>query len=68
MTDAEIRRRLEEFVDEIFYGIHSVAEARELDKRLKAFYKENNVTFEQKQILAESGAGEMLYMLVSAPD
>ena len=67
MTDAEIRRRLKVFADEIFYDIHSVAEARELEKRLNAFCRENSVTFEQMQILTDSGAGEELDMLVSAP-
>lgn len=68
MDDAEIRRRLNEFVDEIFWGVKSIEEARALEKRIDAFCEENHVTFEQEQIFAESGAGEVLYMLTSAPD
>ncbi len=67
MNDSEIRKRLKEFCDEIFFGVHSIAEARELEKRLDAFCEANNVTFEQREILAESGAGEELYMMTSAP-
>ena len=67
MTDSEIRRRLKEFSDEIYYGVQSIAEARELEKRLNAFCKENDVTLEQQQILTETGAGEVLYMMTSAP-
>lgn len=68
MKDAEIRRRLEEFCDDIFSRVKSIEEARALEKELDAFCEENHVTFEQRQIIAESGAGEMLYMLTTAPD
>jgi hypothetical protein len=39
------------------------SEAQGVKKQLDAFVKENNVTAEQMQEFAESGAGETLYML-----
>ena len=68
MTDDEIRKRLSEFVDEILYTYLTPQDARELEKRLDAFCEENNVTFEQQQLIAESGAGETLRMLTTMTD
>lgn len=64
MTDREIRDKLKAFSEEILSGC-SRAKAKEIDKRLNEFCSQNNVTVEQMNILAESGAGEMLYMLTS---
>ena len=65
MTDVEIREKLEAFVDEIFYGVKTVEEAKALEKKLNDFCTNNGVTYEQRAILRESGAGEELYMMVS---
>lgn len=67
MTEEQIQTKLDEFVDEIFYGCHTKKEALELKRRLDQFEKENSVTFEQLQPFAESGAGEVLHMLITAP-
>ena len=61
MTDLEIRERLKMFEKTIFSMKSS--EAQGVKKQLDAFVKENNVTAEQMQKFAESGAGETLYML-----
>ena len=64
MADEEVRNKLQEFVDEIFYDIHSTKEAKALKDRLDVFYRENNVTPEQRMIMIESGAGDMLGMML----
>ena len=64
MADEEVKHKLQEFVNEIFYGVHSVEEAKALKERLDAFYLENNVTLEQRKIMVESGAGDMLGMML----
>lgn len=61
MTDREIRERLKMFEKTIFSMKSS--EAQGVKKQFDAFVKENNVTAEQMQEFAESGAGETLYML-----
>ncbi len=66
MTDKEIREKLLEFSREIKYEVSSIKEAHELEKRLDEFCTENRVTFDQMEILNETGAGEMLYMMTSA--
>jgi len=61
MTDKEIKTRLKEFSKAIFRMKPS--EADEIKKQLDDFCNENNVTVEQLQEFAESGAGEMLYLM-----
>ena len=41
----------------------SISEAFDIKEQLDAFVSQNNVTSEQMQEFAESGAGEELYML-----
>ena len=60
-TDKEIRERLRIFADRIFDTI-SKRNAQSLKAELDSFVKENNVTVDQMQEFAESGAGEELYM------
>ena len=67
MSEEQIQAKLNEFADEIFYGCRTLEDALKLKARLDEFEKENNVTFEQLQPFAESGAGEVLHMLITAP-
>ena len=67
MTEEQIQAKLDEFADKIFYECRTKKEALELKRRLNQFEKENSVTFEQLQPFAESGAGEVLHMLITAP-
>ena len=60
-TDKEIREWLRIFADRIFDTI-SKRNAQSLKAELDSFVKENNVTVDQMQEFAESGAGEELYM------
>ena len=62
MTDREIREKLREFSDRIIMEMKS-EDAYEVKKELDKFIEENNVTPEQLMEFANSGAGEMLYML-----
>ncbi|MBQ9708320.1 MAG: hypothetical protein IJV66_03950 [Firmicutes bacterium] len=61
MTDNEIRKKLKWFEKRIFSM--SISEAFDIKEQLDAFVSQNNVTPEQMQEFAESGAGEELYML-----
>lgn len=61
MTDKEIRIELTKFADRIFSMASD--EAPIVKKEYDRFCKENNVTVEQLQSFAESGAGEILYMM-----
>ena len=61
MTDHEIKAELKRFEKRIFSMKSS--EAQKVKQELDAFIKENGVTAEQMQEFAESGAGEVLYML-----
>ena len=61
MTDNEIRKKLKWFEKRIFSM--SISEAFDIKEQLDAFVSQNNVTPEQMQEFAESGAGETLYML-----
>ena len=61
-TDKEIREWLRIFADRIFDTI-SKRNAQSLKAELDSFVKENNVTVDQMQEFAESGAGEELYMI-----
>ena len=63
MTDREIREQMKKFSDEIFAPL-TIEQAKDVRRRIDEFVEKNNVTFEQRQILAETGAGEMLYMLL----
>ncbi len=67
MTDDEIRNALKGFEEEIFFHCETIEEAREIRRRLDAFINENNVTMEQLVEFTNSGAGETLYMMASAP-
>ena len=60
-TDKEIREWLRIFADRIFDTILK-RNAQSLKAELDSFVKENNVTVDQMQEFAESGAGEELYM------
>lgn len=64
MTDRQIRKWLESFAEEVFEKANR-RNAPEYLARLERFVKENGVTFQQRQVIAESGAGEVLYMLTS---
>ena len=57
----EIRKKLTWFEKRIFSM--SISEAFDIKEQLDAFVSQNNVTPEQMQEFAESGAGEELYML-----
>lgn len=65
MTDREITEKLNEFNDEIFHHCPDREKAADIKRRLDTFCKENHVSFEQMQLLADSGAGEMLCMMTS---
>ncbi|MGI6172922.1 MAG: hypothetical protein ACOYI8_03375 [Christensenellales bacterium] len=67
MTDDEIRNVLKGFEEEIFFHCGTIEKAREIRRRLDAFIKENNITLEQLAEFTDSGAGETLYMMASAP-
>ena len=67
MSEEQIQTKFDEFADEIFYRCRTQEEALELKTRLDEFTKGNNVTFEQLQPFVESGAGEVLHMLITAP-
>ncbi len=67
MTEKEIQAKLREFEDEIF-ECGSKEQALDIRRRLDLFEKENNVTFEQLQTFTQSGAGEALYMMTTAPN
>ena len=60
-TDKEIREWLKNFADRTLDTI-SKRNAQSLKAELDSFVKENNVTVDQMQEFAESGAGEELYM------
>ena len=62
MTDQEIKETLREYADRIIMEMKS-EDAYEVKKELDKFIEENNVTPEQLMEFANSGAGEMLYML-----
>lgn len=62
MTDREIRKELQVFANKIFH-LDYIGEARAIEKDLARFCKDNNVSTKQMQEFAESGAGEMLYVL-----
>ena len=64
MNDAQIRSVLRGFIDEIFAPI-TVAETREITRRLHDFIKQEHVTDEQLEEFTASGAGETLYMVAS---
>ena len=61
-TNKEIKEWLEKFANDVFENAHR-NNAEQFNERLNAFIKENNVSPEQMQEFAESGAGEELYML-----
>ena len=63
MTDIEIREALKRFEERIFHM--KASEAETIKAELEAFVKKYNVTTEQSMEFAESGAGELLYMLTS---
>lgn len=65
MTDKEIRDQLEEFVEEIFTSHCTREKAKDINRRIDDFCIMNKVSAEQMNIIAESGAGEMLAMLIS---
>jgi hypothetical protein len=67
MSGEEIRNTLKEFEEEIFFRCGTIEKAREIRRRLDAFIDENNVTLEQLVEFTDSGAGETLYMMASAP-
>lgn len=62
MTDREIREELRIFAKKIFH-LKYIREAKDIEKDLNKFCKDNNVSAKQMQEFAESGAGEMLYAL-----
>ena len=62
MKDSEIRDELKRFSERIF-NIESISEAYVIKDEYDTFCKENCVSAEQLQEFAESGAGEMLYVL-----
>ena len=62
MTDKEIRARLTQFADRIFEMENS--EAYVVSKELNDFCKEHKVTLDQMEVFAETGAGEMLHMML----
>ena len=66
MTEEQILAKLEEFAEEIF-ACRSFEMAFDIKRRLDKFEKDHNVTFEQFQPFAQSGAGEVLDMLTTAP-
>ena len=61
MTDRDIKKRLMAFAERIFSMRPS--EALAVKHELESFIKTNNITAEQMQEFAETGAGEELYML-----
>ena len=65
MSEEQIQAKLKEFEEEIFFDCNSREKALDIKKRLEQFEEENNVTFEQLQLFAESGAGETLYMMTT---
>ena len=66
IAELKIQKKLKEFEEEIF-RCRSFEHAHDIRRRLEQFEKENNVTDEQLQSFVQSGAGEELYMLTSAP-
>ena len=64
MSDKEIRRWLIDFAEEIFEKA-TRNNAHDYKIKLDAFVKKYDVSTEQLQEFAESGAGEELYMLYS---
>lgn len=67
MNNAEIRKQLDKFIEEIMYGCDSIEKARDIDRRLDAFVEDNDITTEQFAYFVDSGAGEALMMMVHAP-
>ena len=65
MTDEQIKKQLKIFQNEVFKGCKTIEAAIRLKDKMDMFCKENNVTADQLREFAESGAGEMLYMLTS---
>lgn len=65
MTDKNVRKILYEFSDEILSEKCTLDTAKDIKRRLEDFCRQNNVSIEQLDILAESGAGEMLNMLTT---
>lgn len=67
MDNAEIMRRLEEYCKEIYRV--PLEDAKALEREIDSFCEENHVTQEQiDKTLVESGAGEILGMLVTIPE
>ena len=64
MSDEEIRRWLLDFAEEIFEKA-TRNNALDYKSKLDEFIKKYNVSIEQLQEFAESGAGEELYMFYS---
>ena len=65
MSEKEIKDRIKAFENEVFDGCRTLEEAIDVHKRLHAFIAEHNLTAEDLHDFAESGAGEMLAMMVS---
>ena len=64
MTEQEMRKHMEMFIDEAFcIGINTAEQAKELRDRFETFCRDNAVPIEISDIFAESGAGEMLWMM-----
>lgn len=56
---------MKEFCDYIFTHRISVKEARDIKREIHDYCAEHNVTREERDILAQSGAGEILEMISS---
>lgn len=67
MSDEEIRKTIRGFIDEVFYDCMTREAALDIKRRYDEFVQKNHVTSEQRYEFAQSGAGEMLYMVASAP-
>lgn len=67
MTNQEIQARLDRFEAEIMQGHMTREKARAIEKDLDCFVDEHNLTQKQLKRFIDSGAGEVLYMLVSSP-
>ena len=65
MPRARIQRRLKKFCDYIFSNRLTKQEALEIRDQIDDYCQRNKVTPDERQVIASSGAGEILSMLCS---
>ena len=68
MTDAEKQAALNEICQRILHTRLNKKAALEVKRQINDFCRENAITFEERQIFIDTGAGDSLEMICGIPD